>query len=274
MKSAKLDTDASILGRLKESYDAEAMDADRKRDFLYFYVCRPVSFYLTVPFVQAGLSANQVTVVRIAIVSLALGLFISGSYWAVVLGGLLYLLNWFLDFVDGNIARLRGPTGFGGFIDAVSDGMVKVLLPLAISFGLFIRPDQILASFDYLIETPFILIVGAITAVAGALKLYLWTEFSYRAKEVRARRAAGRGTAENGARNVTSDAVSPKRSLRQIVDYLYLTFVDLVTILIPVFALFDVLSLFVVLKFASMALTLPLDVLRLVRSARRDFDPA
>jgi len=269
MRSADIDASATLIGRLRDAYDPAA---DQQRNVIYYHVCRPVSFYLTVPFLRAGLTANHVTAVRIVLAVAALALLMVGSHRAVIVGSVLYLLNWFLDFVDGNIARLEGPTEFGGFVDAVSDGLVKVLIPLAISVGLFVRPDQILAGLSTAIDPAFVLVFGAVTAMASGLKLYLWTEFSHREKMFRGRSPSGRPVPEPQA--PISVAVQPKTSLRQQVDYLYRSVVDLVIILVPVFALLDILSVFLLLRFLSMVLTLPLDLLRLVGRARREFDPA
>lgn len=76
---------------------------------------------------SSGLKANQVT-----LAGLGVGL---GSVVAVCLDAMgaaliLLLLNRLADGLDGALARLKGPTEFGGYLDIVSDFALWALLPI------------------------------------------------------------------------------------------------------------------------------------------------
>ncbi len=68
--------------------------------------------------VRRGVRANQVTVTGFAIGMLAVPLLAFGLYGAALVP---ILANRVLDGVDGAVARERGVTDFGGYLDAVCD---------------------------------------------------------------------------------------------------------------------------------------------------------
>ena len=152
-------TQASLRD-LQDAYDPASRLHDKGMDFLGYYVYRPASFPLTIPFLRAGLSADQVTYIRIASVALALILLLPGAYATGVIAGLLLFAHVFLDLIDGNIARLQGTTAFGGFIDEITDIFLKILTPIAVAIGLFNRPDAGLAWLDLGWAPSAILAVG------------------------------------------------------------------------------------------------------------------
>jgi len=80
---------------------------------------------------KSGLSANAIT-----LLGLAIGL---GGAWAIAQGAFgcglaLILANRFIDGLDGAVARVNGPTDFGGYLDSVADYVFYVSVPLA--FGI------------------------------------------------------------------------------------------------------------------------------------------
>ena len=75
----------------------------------------------------AGITANQVTVASWA-VGLAAAAAIAVEWYLV--GLVLFLLNRLGDGLDGAIARLRGPTELGGYLDIVLDFTVYGAIPL------------------------------------------------------------------------------------------------------------------------------------------------
>ena len=69
-----------MLKQLREQYTPNKISVDKENPVLY-YVLRPLSFYLTIPCIKMGLSANQVTFIGMGIGiagCLMLGL---GAYW-------------------------------------------------------------------------------------------------------------------------------------------------------------------------------------------------
>jgi phosphatidylglycerophosphate synthase len=74
-----------------------------------------------------GISANQVTVAG-WIVGLLAAFAIAFGYF--VLGLALFLLNRLCDGLDGAVARLKGPTDLGGYLDIVLDFAIYGAVPI------------------------------------------------------------------------------------------------------------------------------------------------
>ena len=75
-----------------------------------------------------GISANAVTLIGLALGLAAAGAILAGLFWlalALVLGSRL------ADGLDGAVARVRGVTNFGGYLDIVADYVFYAAIPLA-----------------------------------------------------------------------------------------------------------------------------------------------
>lgn len=80
---------------------------------------------------RAGVTANGVTLAGL-VPGLAAAAAIANGYF---LAGLaLILLNRLLDGLDGAVARARGPSDFGGYLDIVADFLFYTAIP--VGFGL------------------------------------------------------------------------------------------------------------------------------------------
>ncbi len=248
----------SAYRSLTEAYDTASRNHDRQMDFLGAHVYRPLSFSMTVPFLRSGWSANQVTWLRIAVTVIAFGLLALGQRWSVVAGATLCLANVFLDLIDGNLARLQGPSEFGGFLDEITDILVKIFTPVAVAVGLYVRPDKLLGTFE--IENWVILLIGVSTGLVSAARAFLKAEFACRKQKSV---SPAQATAET---DVASPA-SPPAGIS--VPYLYRTGVSLMLFLLPLFAVFDLLSVYLCLIFLSRTLVFPLELTGLVVTARR-----
>jgi phosphatidylglycerophosphate synthase len=87
----------------------------------------PLMAVLAQHLANAGVSANQVTVAGwIAGVCAAVAIW-QGFY---LLGLALFLLNRLCDGLDGAVARLKGPTDLGGYLDIVLDFAIYGAIPL------------------------------------------------------------------------------------------------------------------------------------------------
>jgi phosphatidylglycerophosphate synthase len=73
------------------------------------------------PLVAAGLSANAISVIGFAF---GIGAAAAISQGQFLLGLVLLLVNRLADGLDGAVARARGPTDFGGYLDIVLDFLV------------------------------------------------------------------------------------------------------------------------------------------------------
>jgi phosphatidylglycerophosphate synthase len=87
---------------------------------------------LSAPLVARGISANAVTVAGFALGLGAAAAIAKGAY---LLGLVLLLLNRLCDGLDGAVARRRGLTDLGGFLDIVLDFLIYAAVPLAFALA-------------------------------------------------------------------------------------------------------------------------------------------
>jgi phosphatidylglycerophosphate synthase len=87
---------------------------------------------LSAPLAARGLSANAVTVAGFAI---GLGAAAAIAWRAWLLGLALLLLNRLCDGLDGAIARRRGLSDLGGFLDIVLDFLIYAAVPFAFALA-------------------------------------------------------------------------------------------------------------------------------------------
>ena len=100
---------------------------------------RPIADYLVIPFYNAGISANQLTIFRIFLYfGSLLSLFREGHIFA-IFGAIGLLLAFIFDFADGHLARLNNnATYFGKYLDGIADYIFPtfLLVPLACQIDL------------------------------------------------------------------------------------------------------------------------------------------
>lgn len=103
--------------------------ASAKNDYFAFYVGRPLSYVLTIPFLYTRISPNMVSV--ISIIPLLIGfvlMYIGQSKQMLCLGWLMFFIWNLLDGVDGNIARYKKQfSKLGSVYDAMSGYAAMVL---------------------------------------------------------------------------------------------------------------------------------------------------
>jgi phosphatidylglycerophosphate synthase len=87
---------------------------------------------LSAPLVARGISANAVTVAGF-VIGLCAAAAIAGR--AYLLGLALLLLNRLCDGLDGAVARRRGLTDLGGFLDIVLDFLIYAAVPFAFALA-------------------------------------------------------------------------------------------------------------------------------------------
>lgn len=102
-------------------------------DYFAFYIGRPLSYALTIPFLYSPLSPNQVTMISIIPLLVGLVLMYIGNNMGIFLCGWLCFFLWnLLDGVDGNMARYRKQfSKMGGVWDAMAGYIAMILSPLA-----------------------------------------------------------------------------------------------------------------------------------------------
>lgn len=128
-------TTSSIVANLRSKYTAEKREVDKDSPVLY-YILRPLSYYITVPFLKLGISANQVTFAGTAIGLAGCILLGFGSYWLMLVGAILIVICDIFDIIDGSIARYRGTSSvYGSLIDDVGGEIILSIVPFAIGIG-------------------------------------------------------------------------------------------------------------------------------------------
>ncbi|MDW3709245.1 CDP-alcohol phosphatidyltransferase family protein [Enterococcus faecium] len=100
-----------------------------KNDYFAFYVGRPLSYALTIPFLYTNITPNTVSI--LSIIPLIIGSFLMyiGKEKAILIVGWLMFFLWnLLDGVDGNIARYKKQfSPMGSVYDAMSGYVAMVL---------------------------------------------------------------------------------------------------------------------------------------------------
>lgn len=102
------------------------------------------------------LTPNQITLISSLFRLVTAALFLSGDYWALVLGGICFQLAYLIDCVDGPVARLKGKTSvLGRYLDHLSDlvGDLLILSALAWGQGLLFTPMVIAMLFIHVAES-------------------------------------------------------------------------------------------------------------------------
>lgn len=102
-------------------------------DYFAFYVGRPLSYVLTIPFLYTKITPNQVTLLSIIPILVGFVLMYIGDCTETFLWGWFCFFLWnLLDGVDGNMARYREQyTRMGSVYDAMAGYIAMVLSPFA-----------------------------------------------------------------------------------------------------------------------------------------------
>lgn len=127
------------IKEIKSSYNEEKKENDRIYHYWAYLIIRPVSFYVTRPFLAVGCSANQVTILGfVVLISGLLVISVFGTYGSLIAGALLVNLWYLFDFVDGNIARVnRESSSTGAYLDWFVGHIYHAVLPLAVGYYMF-----------------------------------------------------------------------------------------------------------------------------------------
>ena len=107
--------------------------ASAKNDYFAFYIGRPITYVITVPFLYLNISPNTVTWFSFipVLVGLLL-LWIGESRITLTVGWLSFFIWSMLDGVDGNIARYKKQfSKMGDTLDATAGYFAMAIMPLA-----------------------------------------------------------------------------------------------------------------------------------------------
>jgi phosphatidylglycerophosphate synthase len=133
------------LRELEAICGGEGRDPADERDFRIGYarLVRPISIRFTWLLLHTRLSANQVTVLAIAIGMAGALLLAWSDFWPLVLGLVLLQLSFVLDYSDGEIARYQAhtlgtsPNAGGAFLDWIGHYYVPATMTAALAYGAF-----------------------------------------------------------------------------------------------------------------------------------------
>ncbi len=243
---------SSILDRLRKAYGTKEF-IDRKISVSRL-IYRPISFYLAVPFVWLDFTANGVTLFRFIVAMIGCIFLAIGGSSSVLIGSIILFFAVLLDFVDGNIARFRGETShLGKFLEDVTDTIIKAIIPLAVSVGLYSQADYFLTSLNSSLDPALILIVGAVASISIAFQSILTYRLNASLLELEVEKDAT-VTKKISADSSSFVQVKPKISQRLVNLLIFLLIRESYFMLggIIFFGIFNVMSIFLFIRcFAS-----------------------
>lgn len=133
-----------------------------KNDFFAFYIGRPLSYVLTVPFLKLKIKPNTVSLISIFPSIIGFLLVGFGNTLTIKLIGVLMFFLWnLLDGVDGNIARYTKQfSKTGSLWDATSGYVAMVMTFMAMGTGCYYGECTFL-----LIDQVLMVVLGGISAI-------------------------------------------------------------------------------------------------------------
>ncbi|MCK5305929.1 MAG: CDP-alcohol phosphatidyltransferase family protein [Candidatus Omnitrophica bacterium] len=156
----------AILWEIKNKRDVKNAEAalDRIRNFpIGRYINLPLAKAMDARLVKTSVTPNQLTFISLALGILGALCFASHAYGLLILAAIFIQLHYILDFADGHLARLRGTaSGFGAFLDGMTNKVVESFCYVGISYGLFMKYDRI-----------FFLIIGLLVIVGHFMIDYI-----------------------------------------------------------------------------------------------------
>ena len=136
-----------------------------KNDYFAFYIGRPLSYILTIPFLYTSISPNTVSLIPIIPIIVGFLLMCIGNTNTVLIVGWLMFFLWnLLDGVDGNIARYKKQfSKMGSVYDAMS-GYIAMVLSF---FGWGVAAAHNPGMFQNMIRLPLdsYIILGALSGI-------------------------------------------------------------------------------------------------------------
>ena len=139
----------------KEKYESA------KQDYFAFYIGRPLSYWLTIPFLNTNLTPNQIS--YISIIPIFIGFLLMTFFESksmLMLGWFMFFLWNLLDGVDGNLARYRKQfSKDGSVIDAMA-GYASMAFT-------FLSAGVAASNYDNLsLDPKYFIILGALSSIS------------------------------------------------------------------------------------------------------------
>jgi len=118
-----------------------------------YYVLRPLSFTPSILLYRLGVSAYACTVMSAAVLFSGIVFLLGGAYLGafeigLVLGALFINIYYYMDVLDGNIARLAGSSSnLGAFLDETLNSIAGVLVPCVVGLGIFLARGDAMSEY-------------------------------------------------------------------------------------------------------------------------------
>lgn len=202
------------------------------------FLFTPLSKLLSLILVRTPATPNQITVFwGLLMIASSIALFF-GNYYLNILGGIGWIVAYALDYSDGDIARyknLRSKRGL--YLDLVNHRVSYPLLMFGAGFGAWMTGRT--EWFGLSVEPVTYLVLGFLAGISMVLIMDLGDIFNKSNPGLEI-------DADDGAAAVEGGLMKNKRLFKIIMDINPLTFTNMMA-LIVVFAIFDLMDLFVIL---------------------------
>jgi phosphatidylglycerophosphate synthase len=135
---------------------------EEARNYPYMgHVLRKVSPYFTKLFIEAKVSANQVSLFSILFGAVGGLLFVFGDYCLMLIGCVVFYQLWNLfDCVDGEVARVTDDMSFGGrYLEGIHNPIIESSFMACFGIGLFRVLGSIIFLYSGFISALFICLV-------------------------------------------------------------------------------------------------------------------
>ena len=111
-----------------------------------------IGFYFTLPFVNTRVTPNQITILWMTIQIIGAVLLSFGTYWHMLIGILIYHLGFFVDCVDGNLARYRKKSSWTGiYLEQIVHHITITALLIGLTVGVFrMYPNYLIIFFGFI----------------------------------------------------------------------------------------------------------------------------
>lgn len=149
---------------------SKSMTTEKKaistNDFFAFYIGRPLSYFLTIPFLYLKFKPKTVSLISFIFPILGFLVFLFGKSTSIFLIGWFLFFIWnLLDGVDGNIARFTNQTSkIGSVYDAMGGYAAMVLSFFSCGIGAA-SSTGILSNFN-IIKPNMYIILGALSGIS------------------------------------------------------------------------------------------------------------
>ena len=139
--------------------------ASAKNDYFAFYIGRPISYIITIPFLYSDIRPD--TVSTISIVPIIVGFIIMSigkSKGNLVIGWICFFIWNLLDGVDGNIARYKHQFSRMGSVYAAMSGYIAMILSF-FAWGIAAAHNPGILQSYFNISSELYIIIGALSGI-------------------------------------------------------------------------------------------------------------